>query len=197
VFEQIRIATDTDLDQVTQTLWLAFNEDPLWSWAFPEHSQLGPWWQFLISSALRHESVWVLGEVAAAAVWIPPGQSELSPEEDAQVEGLLGRLVGERASEVMALLTRFDASHPRDEPHYYLSLLGTHPSHRGQGLGMRLLAENLKRIDSRGMAAYLESSNPSNVSRYEDLGFEKIGAFSTPDRAHTVAKMWRAAAVRR
>jgi GNAT superfamily N-acetyltransferase len=189
--EEIRLAREADLDQVTGTLWLAFRSDPLWSWAFPEREKLEPWWRFLIRSALRHRWVWVLGDYAAVSVWIPPDCDELSREEEEQVEGLLEDLVGGRAGQVMELLERFDASHPRDSPHYYLSLLGTHPEHRGRGLGMSLLAENLRLIDRQGMPAYLESSNPANDPRYESLGFERVGEFSTPDASHTVSTMWR------
>jgi GNAT superfamily N-acetyltransferase len=39
------------------------------------------------------------------------------------------------------------------EPHYYLSLLGTRDEHRGRGLGMALLKENLARIDAERMPA--------------------------------------------
>ena len=56
---------------------------------------------------------------------------------------------------------------------------------------MGLLAENLARIDELGMPAYLESSNPANHARYERLGFERIGEFSTPDDSRVVATMWR------
>lgn len=93
----------------------------------------------------------------------------------------------------MELLERFDASHPTGDPHYYLSLLGTHPDCRGLGLGMALLAENLAKIDEEAMPAYLESSNPENVKRYERLGFRRVGEFSTPDGSRIVASMWREA----
>jgi len=63
--------------------------------------------------------------------------------------------------------------------------------HRGNGLGMALLAESLALIDAEGMPAYLGSSNPANDARYEGVGFRKVGAFTTPDGAHTVATMWR------
>ena len=56
---------------------------------------------------------------------------------------------------------------------------------------MALLADTLARIDEEGAPAYLESSNPANDARYERLGFLKVGEFSTPDGAHTVATMWR------
>jgi GNAT superfamily N-acetyltransferase len=84
------------------------------------------------------------------------------------------------------------AVHDRhDRPHFYLSLLGTDPAHRGKGLGMALLAENLALIDAEGMPAYLESSNPVNNRRYESVGFVAVGELSTPDDAHVVTTMWR------
>jgi GNAT superfamily N-acetyltransferase len=133
----------------------------------------------------------MLDGAMAAALWIPPGGTELTEREEEELEPLLGRLVGDRAPATLELLERFEAAHPRDRPHYYLSLLGTHPDHRGKGLGMALLAENLRLIDADGAPAYLESSNPANDARYERIGFRKIGAFSTPDGAHTVTTMWR------
>jgi GNAT superfamily N-acetyltransferase len=135
--------------------------------------------------------VWVAGDFAAASVWIPPGGVELTDEEEQRVEPLLRELVGPRTPQVLELLERFEASHPRDMPHYYLSLVGTAERHRGQGIGMALLAENLRRIDEEGMPAYLESSNPANDARYEGIGFRWSGEFTTPDGKRTVATMWR------
>ena len=186
-----RVAAEGDLDRVTATLWAAFGDDPLWSWAFPGGDKLDVWWRFLVQSALRYSWVWVLGDYEAASVWIPPAGSELSDADETRVESLLHGLLGTRAQQVMDLLERFEESHPRDAPHYYLSLLGTYPASRGHGVGMRLLADNLARIDDEAMPAYLESSNPANDERYERVGFERIGSFSTPDRSRTVARMWR------
>jgi GNAT superfamily N-acetyltransferase len=186
-----RVATEADLDGLTNTLALAFEGDPLWRWAFPAPGTLEPFWRFFVESALRRSCAWVSGDYAAAAIWIPPGQSELTDEEEEQVEPLVRSLLGDRTAEVMVLIDRFDETHPAEPPHYYLSLLGTHPDRRGEGLGMALLADTLARIDEEGAPAYLESSNPANDARYERLGFLKVGEFSTPDGAHTVATMWR------
>src|SRR5258706_493653 len=83
------------------------------------------------------------------------------------------------------------ASWPRSDVNTMSSRLASHPTERGRGLGMRLLAENLARIDEHSMPAYLESSNPANVGRYERVGFRPVGSFSTPDDSHTVTTMWR------
>jgi GNAT superfamily N-acetyltransferase len=185
------MATDSDLDGVTATLTAAFATDPLWSWAFPDTRDLAVWWRYFIASAFRYPGVWIRGEFAAVSVWIPPDGVELTDEEERGLEPLLRELIGARCDEVMELLNRFEACHPRGEPHYYLSLLGTHPDRRGEGLGMSLLAENLVRMDDEGIPVFLESSNPANNPRYERLGFRQVGEFTTPDGACSVATMWR------
>jgi len=185
-----RRAQPQDLEPVAETLWLAFAEDPLWKWAFPDHDQLRPLWHLYVESALKHEWVWTIGDFAAATVWIPPGHPELTPAEEARVPELLG----ERAAAVLGLFDAFEASHPHEPPHYYLTLIGTHPDHRGHGLGMRLLASNLDLIDAEGAAAYLESSNTRNEPRYESVGFRRRGTFTTPDGAREIVTMWREAA---
>ena len=186
-----RVATADDLEGLTTTLTAAFEDDPLWTWVFPDTKDLAVYWRFCIGSALRYPCVWITGDYAAVSVWIPPAGAELTEKEEEQVESLFGQLVGPRTPQVLELLERFEASHPRERPHYYLSLLGTHPDHRGQGLGMALLAENLRRMDDEGIPAYLESSNPRNDRRYGRLGFRRLGEFTTPAGERMVTTMWR------
>ena len=190
-----RPATVARADDVTELFALAFHEDPTWSWAFPDPERrmehLRSWWGLHVRSALPYGWVWVTADGGAASLWVPPGKPELSSEDEAKVQPLLGALLGPHAEDVLALLDRFDSNHPREEPHYYLSLLGTHPEHRGQGKGMALLASNLARIDELGMPAYLESSNRANDHRYERLGFVQVGEFAAPGGEPTVACFWR------
>jgi GNAT superfamily N-acetyltransferase len=188
---EARVATERDLGAVTEVLTAAFESDPVWGWAFPDRADLEVWWRFYIRSALRFPWVWVLGDFAAVSMWIPPGEAELTVEEEAQVEPMITELVGSRAPQVTELLERFDSSHPEHPPHYYLSLLGIDPVRRGQGHGMALLEQNLATIDAEGLPAYLESSNPKNDPRYERRGFRRIGEFARPDEQLTVATMWR------
>lgn len=189
---EVRVATERDIDGITATLTAAFEADPLWSWAFPREG-LADLWRMLVSSALRYSWVWVADDYAAASVWIPPTGTELTEAEEASLGPMLDGLVGSRAAEILTLFERLDDTHPDGPPHYYLSLLGTHPGHRGKGLGMALLADNLARIDSEGMPAYLESSNPANDRRYERLGFVRVGEFQRPDGRLTCSTMWREA----
>ena len=66
---------------------------------------------------------------------------------------------------------------------WYLEYLAVDPSKQGLGLGSSILKESLKVIDELGEAAYLESSNPQNMSLYERFGFrfvKKIQIGSSP-----------------
>jgi GNAT superfamily N-acetyltransferase len=187
---EVRSATPEDLDGLTALLTAAFEHDPIWRWAFPD-SGLEVLWRFLIGSALRYPNVWVAADYAAAAVWIPPGGAELTEAEEEEIEPLLESVIGARAAEVIELMERFDSNHPHDAPHHYLSLLGTDPARRGEGIGMSLLRHNLAQIDAQGLPAYLESTNPANNLRYQGEGFAPRGSFSTPDDQHVVTTMWR------
>ncbi len=187
----VRFATGSDLDGIAETLASAFESDPLWGWAFPERSDLQAWWKFFAGSALRYPWTFIADDFVSVAVWIPPGGIELTEAEEAEMGPRLTGLIGSRADDVTRLVEAFVKNHPTERPHYYLSLLGTHASERGKGIGMALLAENLARIDFERAPAYLESSNPSNNARYERHGFNRIGGFDRPDGGARVSTMWR------
>ena len=193
----MRSATRAELDGLTETISRAFHDDPTWSWAFPDEArreeQYAVFWRFMIEGALRYPWVLRTAGYEAVAVWIPPGGTELAEADEERLEPLLETLVGSWAAEVMELFARFDAAHPDGPPHYYLSLLGTHPDHRGRGIGISLLSESLDRIDAEHAPAYLESSNPANNHRYERLGFQAVGSFTPPggESRSPVTTMWR------
>ncbi len=127
----------------------------------------------------------------ATAVWLPPNASEMTDEQQSRLVALAHQYLGSGAEDYLELGARFESAHPKNEPHYYLTLLATHPAHRGRGVGMSLLAQNLALIDAEGWPAYLESSNPANDSRYATLGFVPIGEFSYPRGGPKVTTMWR------
>jgi len=193
----VRVAESADVPAITETIALAFHDDPTWSWAFPDeerrHEQSAVWWRFLIEAAMRFENpaVFVTEGAGAAAIWLPPGESEMSPEDEARVPGIVGGLVADHAGEFMELLEGFERVQPADPPHYYLSLLGVHDEHRGRGIGMGLLRENLAHFDRERVPTYLESSNAINNPRYEALGYLKVGEFNTPDDSATITAYWR------
>jgi GNAT superfamily N-acetyltransferase len=190
-----RAATPEDLHAVADTLALAFCTDPVWGWAFPDPDrrleQQREVWAFFVRSALDSGWVWLTEGCEAAAVWIPPGREELRPEDEEPLRRLLEAQLGDGAARVLDTQERFEAAHPHGEPHFHLTLLGTHPEHRGKGVGMGLLAETLARIDAEEAPAFLESTNPGNEHRYERVGFRRCGGFELGGDGPDVTQMWR------
>lgn len=189
------VASPTEAGAVASTLAAAFSDDPVWSWAFPEperrRSQLLALWGLYVVGGIDHGWVWTTPRYEAVAVWVPPDCEELGEPHASELDPLLDDLLGSRADLVREVFSRFEEAHPREQSYFYLSFLGTHPDHRGMGIGMALLAETLARIDRQHMPAYLESSNPANLARYESVGFRIRGHFDLPERGPAVTTMWR------
>lgn len=122
-------------------------------------------------NAFANRSAYLTEDGTGAALWLPPG---VGPDEEA-----LDRLFAENASDSIkddlpAIFEQMARYHPT-EPHWYLSMIGVDPSRQGNGVGSSLMKEALAVVDRDGVIAYLESSNPKNISLYERHGFEVIG----------------------
>jgi GNAT superfamily N-acetyltransferase len=193
---RLRRATASDLDAITAAFTTAFFHDPVWGPAFPDQSrragQAALMWRAYATSALRYPWTFVTPGAEAAAIWIPPGGTELTAPEARSLAGLLEKAAGrDVAASVQEIEARLEAAHPAG-PFFHLTILGTHTSHRGQGLGTGLLAGTLARIDALNGAAYLESTNPANNQRYQSAGFAPAGQITMPT-GHIVTTMWRPA----
>jgi GNAT superfamily N-acetyltransferase len=193
-----RPATRGEVDRVTETLTLAFLHDPVWSVALarPDGSTAhhAAYWRQYVEGSLRYSTVFTMDDASAVSVWVPPSGTDLSPDqEEALVRLVEGALEPAAAEALFDLWGRFAANHPHDEPHAYLSLLATHPDHRGKGSGQRLLADDLARFDADRVPAYLESTNPANDHRYARAGFRRIGGFTAVIDGAPISTMWRPA----
>ena len=191
---EARLATADDGQVVADTLARAFADDPVWGiWTFPGAADRVPrlteFWAPFVAAALKYDGIWMTAGGSAVALWVPPGVPEMDEDDEVAAANTMERVCGDRAPLVAEAFERFAAARPT-APHWYLSLLATHPDYRGHGLGMALVADRLAAIDAAGAAAYLESTNPANLARYGRAGFEPLGAFELPD-GPTVDTMWR------
>jgi GNAT superfamily N-acetyltransferase len=191
-----RQASDAELDAVTECVALAFATDPIWGPALEgaggRTDHLQPYWRLFVEGAHRFGTVRVAPGLEAVSVWLPPGGEELDPA-GVRAFGTLVEASFEPdvIADLLALFERFEASRAPLEPHAYLSLLATHPEHRGRGVGQQLLAADLATWDAAGVPAYLESTNPANDHRYARAGFRPIGGFDAVRSDARVTAMWR------
>ena len=121
-------------------------------------------------------------------MWFPPG-TPLGTEASA-LPGYL-RAFGRRLVIVSQYQSVAVSAHLREEPHWYLNVIGVDPVRQGHGLGAALLRSRLRRCDQEGLPAYLESSKLGNVPLYEHFGFQVTGALGLPQDAPVVNTMWR------
>lgn len=190
-----RRATTDDAEAMAEVITRAFATDPLWgpSLARPDGAthHLRPYWDLYVAGALRFDCSGIAGGVDALTVWIPPGEEEMSPDQYDAVLALLRAELPSAYDDLLEVFARFDAAHPNDEPHYYLSLFATRPESRGRGVGMALLRADLAAYDAEGVPTYLESSNPANDARYGAVGYRAVGRFEHPSTGAVVTTMWR------
>lgn len=195
----MRTGGAADASYVARVLSLAFAGDPVWGdWTYaglPVDERVArgdSYWRVYVDAALKYDGIRITDDGGAVAIWVPPGVAEMDDQDEAATERMLADVLPGRESQLLSAYEEFEANHPQHEDHWYLSLLATHPDHRGRGVGVALVQDQLDVADAAHQAAYLESTNDANLARYERLGFTRFGSFAVPD-GPTVTTMWRAA----
>jgi ribosomal protein S18 acetylase RimI-like enzyme len=190
-----RPATSADIDGMAESLALAFHDDPLIQWLFGDEPPRPMRYsrQFFAREGarhLRHHEVYTLDGTPGAAYWDPPGQWKTKPLDILRMSPLLLRGIRGRTLNALRGLGRMEAAHAKHPDHYYLAVLGTRPDRQGGGLGSALLAPVLRRCDTDGVGAYLESSKEANIPFYRRHGFEVVEEVAFPS-GPTIWPMWR------
>lgn len=199
----IRVAepshADADADAVASILADGFSDDPIMRWVFePADREQGPYtfFRFIAGvAAIPNGATYLCGD-EAAAVWTPPNTPPWPPARGIAFAEQISAVTQAGTLERIAALD--DATkqvHPQ-EPHWYLGILATRCEVQGKGIGGKLLAHCLERVDEAGLPAYLESSNPRNVPFYERFGFRGTRQIELPGGPSLLA-MWREAEVGR
>jgi ribosomal protein S18 acetylase RimI-like enzyme len=171
----VKLMTTADEGPVIDTVVLAFAADPVARWSWPESHQ------YLVSMpqmarafggrAFASKGAHATDGYAGAALWLPPG---VGPDEDALGEIVQRTVADSIRPNVVAVFEQMAAYHPH-EPHWYLPLIGVDPIHQGKGHGDALMTYALEQCDRDHLPAYLESTNPRNISLYQRHGFEVMG----------------------
>lgn len=184
---------------LSHTLARAFQDDPVMRWMLPEGRRRARALPRLFGAMTRHHFLAGGGsEVArqgtrlgAAALWDPPGRWKQTPREELRMLPSVLLALGARSVRGQQLTEVMKQQHP-EEPHWYLAVIGSDPTVRGEGFGHALMRSRLDRVDAEHAPAYLESSNPDNVPYYLRFGFEVIGELVLPDNGPRMTPMWRA-----
>jgi len=172
---------DIRAEAATSVVTLAFATDPVARWMYPDPDQyLQHFPQFIRAFAgksFEKGTAYLAPDFAGAALWLKPG---VEPNGDALIGLIWESTSSEVQKDLFPLFEQMGAFHPK-YPHWYLPMIGVEPSRQGNGVGSALLQHSLANCDADGLPAYLESSNPKNISLYERFGFELIGTIKAGD----------------
>lgn len=189
----VRKAQPTDVAVLGATLSLAFDDDPLTVWLFPDaearRRKLPRFFRSLLRASLPSGEVFTADDARCAAIWNPPGTFPMGWQKDARLGLITTSLIGLRITTCARGLMYFASHHPK-ERHWYLQMLGTDPEWQGHGAGSAIMAPVLERCDREGERIYLESSKKRNIPFYERHGFVVTGEIQVP-RGPVVWAMWR------
>ncbi len=189
----IRNARPADVKTIARMLALAFDDDPLTTWMFPDpparHARLPRMFRALLREALPLDEVYTTESLRGAAIWNPPGTFPLGWRGNARMGWTMARLLRHRLVDRAEGLLYFDRHHPK-EPHWYLQMLGTEPEWQGKGIASSLLSPILERCDHSGHRVYLEASKEKNIPFYARHGFVVTEEMQVP-KGPTVWAMWR------
>jgi ribosomal protein S18 acetylase RimI-like enzyme len=173
-------------------LVFAFTADPVMRWLYPDAQQyLTHFPKFLDvygGKAFTQKTAWHLGASSAVALWLPP---RVDVDGDALVAMLTETVAPDLHEDAFSVLGQIDDAHPAF-PLWYLAILRVDVAEQGKGLGGELMTHCLRIVDQDHQPAYLDSSNPRNVSFYERHGFEVTGE-SQAGACPPVTSMLRAA----
>ncbi len=177
---------------VQHTMTLGFSSDPVTRWLWPDaHVYLTHFPRFAGAfggNSFECQTVFETDCHGAAAMWLPPGETS----DGDVIEEILGATIAEdRMEEIGQFFGQMDEYHPHED-HYYLAIIAADPAKTGRGLGAALMKHALAMVDEAGLPAYLESSNPRNISLYERHGFEVMGEIQVGS-SPVMTPMYRAA----
>jgi GNAT superfamily N-acetyltransferase len=188
--------TTGQVDAAGTVLGCAFTTDPVWRWLLggrgDAERRLTRVFTAFTSAAARKDGAQVLVRTDGngAAIWLPPGGWKAPPADVVRSGPSLVRALGTASVRSLRLLVAVERQHPR-APHWYLEALGLVPQARGKGAGATLLQPVLDRCDDEGVPAYLESSNPRNLSFYARHGFVAGAPLEVPSVCPLSTPMWR------
>jgi len=117
------------------------------------------------------QALYVSDDLSGVALWLPPG---VHADGEGREKVFRNNATPEHVDDLLVTSERMEQSHP-DPPHWYLPLIGVEPNAQGRGVGGALMRHVVARCDDEGALAYLESSNPRNITLYERHGFEVMG----------------------
>ncbi len=172
---EIRHYSEEEQSIAVNILLLAFASDPFQRYLMPgpsiyfQNSTI--WFNNIVSQSISIQALLGTENHSGVAVWFPP--EHLVRFE--AIEKTYKDFPDSIHQDIFKYFAEFEKNKPKDA--WYLEYLGVDPRSQSLGLGSLILKDSLSKIDDLHQPAYLESSNPRNMSLYERHGFKAVNKF--------------------
>jgi GNAT superfamily N-acetyltransferase len=166
------------LRDASRVLARAFDDDPIFRYLHPTPRRrrwsCRSFLRAIVRDALPYGEVWAAtddGAIVGTAGWLPEGAYPPSRWRAARLLTATSSslLTPRTLRDGVRFLTETEKLHPK-EPHWYLAVIGVEPDRQGEGLGGKLLAAVLDRLDTTGVPAYLETSTAASAHQPGEKG---------------------------
>lgn len=177
------VASAGDRDRIATSLARAFADDPVFRWMIPDarrrRERLPAFFAAMFGIDLRRGTILTTPKRDAASFWRPPGHAATPFGVMAARLGVLVRVFGVLGLWRALIVSRaIEAHFPKGEAFVYLHFVGVDPSAQRRGRGAAMVRAGIGRVP--GVAIYLETARPENVSFYLRLGFVVVDEWTIP-----------------
>jgi ribosomal protein S18 acetylase RimI-like enzyme len=178
-------------DRLIETMTAAFLDDPLYRWLYrnPDTRPQAVRDNVRLTLTLVADR----GEIVAGdddravALWTAPGLELL--DDPAPFLELLQRWAPDRIEQ--ALQGMAACQQHADPADQVLHVLAVHPARQGRGIAVELVRPTLQELDEKSVCAYLESTNPRNLTFYRRQGFAELADVRIPGAGPVMRPMRR------
>lgn len=134
--------------------------------------------KMMLHYAYFHQAIYTTTAMKGVAIWIPPHQFPLNGLRllQAGAYALPFQLPLIKLLQSMPLFLKVEKCHKTymSQPHWYLAMLGVHPTYQNQGVGSNLIQPLLAQADRQNMPCYLETSTAAAVRFYQRHSFKVV-----------------------
>jgi GNAT superfamily N-acetyltransferase len=181
------------IDRAVAVLTLSFSADPIARWVYGGDPHLylthfPPFVHAFGGNAFGSGTAYGMKGGIGTALWLPP---DVHVDDEALGSVMERTLSPEKYAAMGTVFSQMAQYHPK-EPHWYLPLIGIDSFHQNKGHGSVLMQHALQQCDRDHVAAYLESTNPRNISFYQRHGFEVLSTIVV-DPSCSISPMLRRA----
>jgi ribosomal protein S18 acetylase RimI-like enzyme len=161
------------------TLARAFFADPMFAYISPEESRREQVAREVHTPMVRYGhhygEVFTTAKMEGVAVWLPPGETEMSFWRMLRsgVMKIPLKIPFKSFQRLMSIEKPAEDIRKKaiSGKYWYLVLLGVDPLYQGKGIGGTILNPVLEKADRAGQPCYLETMNETNLAFYIKKGF--------------------------